>query len=324
MSSDCDFALIQQSVISDSHRLNLDISWIKLVTEDNYEEIKKSVSAYIPGYFEGDYDSFKKKLNSTKQYTSFSYSRDEARSTYMAYLPEAAYRAWSDCMQYKAQQANSGELIVGAHDATDNSAIITYRWEPTLNTLGSLTELEFQFAGVSNSQQIYQEMMTRHPAGSTNFSGELNFIAERNSSNSEMKIVINGKTSTGLSVNAYCTILPPPPTPQPESWEINFGASRYAEYLTPLSFRTRKLRIYVNSESTADYDEDTWQRLYITIQGNKYGPWERGTTRHNSPVLRSPSYDISVPAGTQQKIELDREDHHSSARDLVLYVQELD
>jgi hypothetical protein len=319
MSSECDAALVKQSIVSSEGRLSIDYSWMKLVTKDNYESVKDSASAVVPGYFDGDYDHFSEKRESNSSYEKLSYSLDEARSSFMAYFQKEAYQAWSDCMVNKGRD----RLIVGAYDASAESAVIVIRWEPLENTLGPLVRLRVTVKGGSIDGGQNLALASATPEGAGNFVGQQSFAVTRESSTSSIVVMVNGQTRTGLSVQGYCTVFPPSAPPELESWSFAYGRRDDVTELTPSATRARRIAISARSTDAFEQWGNPWHELEVLVDGGQVWIAREGT-QSNENELKMPERIYNVPAGKQHTVRLIHRGEFTKATGMWLSIRELD
>ena len=319
MSSECDIALAKQAVTSNQERVVTDLSWTKIVTSENYELFKQSLGVVIPGKFDGDYDSFDQKRRESSDSEWFSYTTDEARTSFMAYFPKEAYQAWSDCMVMRGRD----QLLVGAYDATASSAIIVIRWEPIESTLGPIYGMQVavkQGATIDNGQPIALANVT--PEGSGSFVGQQSFSVTRDSPTSAITVIVNGKTKTGLSVQGTCTVFPPPAPPQLKSWTFEYGAADDVTEHTPASPRARQIAISARSTDAFEEWGNPWHELEVLVEGMRAWILRAGTQSNDNP-LKMPERIYDVPANRQLKVRMIHRNERTKATGLWLTIREL-
>lgn len=95
---DCNIEAFKASRFEDSS-LAVRQAQLKLVNEANYEEAKKTASASVPGYFNGDYASFAAKRASSYQETRFNYSLDDSRHLVTSGVDANGLAAYKSCIQ---------------------------------------------------------------------------------------------------------------------------------------------------------------------------------------------------------------------------------
>ena len=82
-------------------------SVLSIVTQDNYEEMKKALSVSVPGYFSGDYDEFSKKREKFFSYFESSSSFSSSSEFYRHSLSKEGAQAYAECVGGK-----NGKLFV--------------------------------------------------------------------------------------------------------------------------------------------------------------------------------------------------------------------
>jgi hypothetical protein len=73
-------------------------SVLSIITRDNYEEMKKALSASVPGYFGGDYDEFSKKREEFFSYFEASSSFSSSSEFYRHSLSKEGAQAYAECV----------------------------------------------------------------------------------------------------------------------------------------------------------------------------------------------------------------------------------
>lgn len=122
---DCDTVLLQKTSNITRFRHQSHLSWLLLITKENYDEIKKSASAELIDYFSGSYDSFRKKREQYLKKANYSKTTDEAREEVRVNLPEDAVPAWRDCVL-----SNSHGLFTWTDHIDEEGAILGIGWNP--------------------------------------------------------------------------------------------------------------------------------------------------------------------------------------------------
>ncbi|MDH0647538.1 hypothetical protein N5D48_16350 [Pseudomonas sp. GD03858] len=134
-SSDCSSVLkLQEYRNSSDYSLNM--AYLHLVDESNYESAKKSASASYADLFSGSWDEFKTKRSQRFEKLDYNVDINDSREVYRASLSPEQISGWLSCMRQSAQP-----IIWYGH--TDKlGADLEIEWQPT-EDLGPLKDLEF-------------------------------------------------------------------------------------------------------------------------------------------------------------------------------------
>ncbi|MGC3985738.1 MAG: hypothetical protein QM777_14060 [Pseudorhodoferax sp.] len=73
-------------------------AFLSSVTEQNYEDMKRDFSAFVPGYFDGSYSEFNQKRNVTTQLVSLSSSASFAQTYQKRSLSPGAAESYAKCL----------------------------------------------------------------------------------------------------------------------------------------------------------------------------------------------------------------------------------
>ncbi|MFT3721177.1 hypothetical protein [Pseudorhodoferax sp.] len=79
-------------------------AFLSSVTEQNYEDMKKDFSAFVPGYFDGSYSEFNQKRNITTQLVSLSSSTSFVQSYQKRSLSPGAAESYARCLVDKSRK----------------------------------------------------------------------------------------------------------------------------------------------------------------------------------------------------------------------------
>jgi hypothetical protein len=196
-SGKCDSILIQQTS-SVSLSQNSKLSYLKIVTRENYEEAKRGAQgqAYA-NLFSGSYDEFIVKRQRFFTSTSYQRSLSLAREEFKSFLNEGQISGWVACMQ------SNNEMYSHFKDVDTENATLVIGWEAPAS-LGALSNVEFRLQYGSTKDSVSQD----------NFAGEEPLIIERDSTNHTIRGHIKGKLPSGFSKQANF-FLPPLPEIEP-------------------------------------------------------------------------------------------------------------
>lgn len=79
-------------------------SVLSIVTRDNYEQMKKSLSVSVPSYFSGDYDEFSKKREQFFSYFEASSTITSSSEFYRHSLSKEGAQAYAECVGSKSNK----------------------------------------------------------------------------------------------------------------------------------------------------------------------------------------------------------------------------
>src|SRR5262249_538663 len=116
----CDVTLFK-TMVSDHVKQESYIFILDEVTQDNYNEMKTSIGATVPGYFDGNFDQFQAKRDqlhkSLQVQSQQKYYRDYAIST----LTPAGLEAYNKCL--RALREESELTLLHANDTSVDSKV---------------------------------------------------------------------------------------------------------------------------------------------------------------------------------------------------------
>jgi hypothetical protein len=122
-SDSCDSVLLQQTALV-SDKQSLLLSYLNLVNNENYESAKRSASAFVPGYFDGSYESLKAKRSKLYAEQRYALSTESSRDEFKSYLNPEQISGWVDCKK----QSSVEQLIVYYKDVDAAGATLAVLW----------------------------------------------------------------------------------------------------------------------------------------------------------------------------------------------------
>lgn len=182
------------------------LAWMRLIDQSNYSEHKESASAFVPGYFNGSYDSFSQKRQTLFLQENYDQSIFEAEQELRIFLRSDAIEGWKTCMSSKNDPFKTWIEVID-----EKSGIVAIMWTPPPGLQGAL-DVTFFINGAKENIEI-----TELNVGTTRL------LLTRKSNNSVIKGVINGviNNAGSYSTNIYLPkiseelLLPSPDEPTP-------------------------------------------------------------------------------------------------------------
>lgn len=190
------------------------LAWMRLVNQSNYESFKQAGSASVPGYFDGDYNSFNEKRNKLFEKETYQSSEFEAQQELSIEVPPDVISAWQTCMV-----ANSTGLFVYAKNVDEDGATLSVNWKPSPG-LSELQGVSVALHGAAKGDLQKQKKIDI---------GERFFSILRENKNQVVRGTISGKPGTyGVySAEIYIPqklkppVVPPTPPPPPAPVKLN-------------------------------------------------------------------------------------------------------
>lgn len=201
-SQDCNNVLMQKTVHLLGTQARSKLAWMKLVNSDNYEMAKNQAAADVPGYFSGDYDSFKEKRDKLLTKEAYSLDEFEASQELRIGLPKGSVSAWRDCVI-----ANSSGLFSWVEDIDKDAATVGLAWQPAPG-LTTLDKVDPDLIGAKKDSKIFS--LKNLPKG------EKYFIVQRDKKNGVIRGAISGiagvdgNYSTKIYIPPIVEVKPPP------------------------------------------------------------------------------------------------------------------
>lgn len=98
-------------------------AFLSSVTAENYDEMKKDFSAFVPGYFTGDYAEFQRRFSITSELVSHQSSTTFAQSYLQRSLSPGAAQNYARCL------VESSKKLVGAwiSEVSDDMIVVSVR-----------------------------------------------------------------------------------------------------------------------------------------------------------------------------------------------------
>ncbi|MBI2359043.1 MAG: hypothetical protein HYV04_09095 [Deltaproteobacteria bacterium] len=128
---DCDAVLITTSIRTHS-RDKLALATLKLVDQENYDQVKAGIGALgtipiegVPVDFGVSFDKFSEQRNKVYQKETLHFTRDTAHSLVMSYLDESIAKTWLDCKRVKSPGFHLAPLY-----RSETEIIIKAVWQP--------------------------------------------------------------------------------------------------------------------------------------------------------------------------------------------------
>lgn len=180
-SSTCDTVLLQRTLDLAMAQSTERLSWLKLVTEDNFEQIKHDAKADVPEYFSGSWKDFSEKRNTLYKQESFTRNASDSRSVVRSNLPEGAVDAWRACVV-----GNVTNLVTWIDKVDTAGATIGISWKPAPG-LGKLHNPRLVLFGASGADPF---------SGQTEFTGQTTIVVHRDAADSPIRGAITGTAGT--------------------------------------------------------------------------------------------------------------------------------
>jgi hypothetical protein len=153
---------------------------LDLVDDKNYEVQQKQYKAVVPGYFDGDYKSFKDKRSERYALHSYQSSQTESAQRLRLGLADGAVANWLACIQSQGK-----DLFAYVSNVTESGVTIRVEWKPP-SGLGDIT-IKADIANVTSKPEI--SSFTLSP------NGAINFELTRVNKALEIRGPLNGKTA---------------------------------------------------------------------------------------------------------------------------------
>jgi hypothetical protein len=159
------------------------LSWLNLVTRNNYEKMQRSASAEALteyGYFTGKYDQLDEKRKQENITQGFDLSSQESSTAFSSLVPPDVLKEWSKC---KEDNADDGLTSWLSH-VDPSGANLRIRWKPA----AGLDEIRV------TTTQSYGIASLPFPRGYKLGRGEMTIILVRSDPTKPMRGTINGST----------------------------------------------------------------------------------------------------------------------------------
>lgn len=107
---------------------------LRVVNQENYEQMKQKLAASIPGYFDGDYQSFSQKRSRLNQLFAESGATEIHRNYFTRSLSAEGARAYAECVARTSEKplaawieaATDSHVVVGLRTAVTGDADVSY------------------------------------------------------------------------------------------------------------------------------------------------------------------------------------------------------
>jgi len=266
--SECDSVLITRTKI-DKLDTKVSMSWLKMVTQDNYKEAKASAGGSYGDMFDGEWSDFKKERDALEIRENFDYKMEVARSVIQTGVPEDAVRAWSECMADRSEG-----LFCLVRRVEEDVAVIAviFRYSGDTNLVNRTSHVV--------GGTILEDQFTKDPDDP--FEGTALITIQRDKTK-DIVLTVGGKRGGGtVSDEAYVPkdLLPPKKTYH----EHDFGAAVDFSWEVPRAARARELKVWFGSYHHADEDTATcWATFRINnkvaYKYPKTGYFKKGTVK---------------------------------------------
>lgn len=323
--SKCDAVLVARTVKSDAMKYTLDLSWMKLINEDNYEQAKTDLKVVVPGYFDGDYGQFDAKRNLLQQQEWYSKKENLVRTQYLALTPAEAIAAWRDC----TIASGGGAVLVGyMREVTDTQAVLHLEWGPVEGTVGRLhkTRLQVQGATITNDADAFITSWVEDLA-KDGFVGSAKVMLTRQGADVPIVVTASGRVAAGSFYSVSLEYEPPAPPPEIQLFRDrkDFGAANGALVVDAEPTRDRLLDIDVQYQSNYETPGDPYFGLRVVVDGAQEFYRREGSQR---PIgqgfdVISTRFQRKLKAGQSMKIAVDIESYNSKAHSVRIEVNEL-
>jgi len=197
--SSCDSVLLTRNTESVTASKRTLQAWLKLVTEDNYDTMKRKAVASLAGFFVGGYQDFATQRRHYYEESHYNSDEFEARQELRVALPSDAVGAWRDCVT-----RDTAGLVIWIDDVTADAATIGVRWKPSAG-LGALRDVSVDLTGAKAGSRLANTTILNQ--------GQTTFIVERRTRNMPVRGAINGTTGSPavtFSEKFYVPSMPPP------------------------------------------------------------------------------------------------------------------
>lgn len=280
--SKCDAVLLARTVKVDALRYQQDLAWMKLVNQSNYEQAKTEIGAVVPGYFDGNYDTFAAKRDQLSSQEWFTRSENMVRTQFLALAPDEGIRAWRDCTL--ANSAGGAVLIGYMREVNDENAILHLEWSPAEGTVGPLrkTRLIVQGATIEPPDEpdgFSSSWITA--VTDKGFTGAVRILLKRTGADHPIMVTASGKVKAGAVYPVSLEYKPPAPPPEVAlySRKQDFGAAPGTLDVDVDPYRDRLLDIYVRYESNYETPGDPYFGLRVKVDGAQQFYLRQGSQR---------------------------------------------
>jgi len=126
--------LLQFDVTSISSDYASQFAALRVVSQQNYEQMKHKLAASVPGYFDGDYQSFSLKRSKLNQLFAETGSTEIHRSYFTRSLSPEGARAYAECIARSSEKpvaawveaATDSHIVIGLKTAVTGDADVSY------------------------------------------------------------------------------------------------------------------------------------------------------------------------------------------------------
>ncbi len=173
---------------------------LNLVDERNYEESKQKYNAIVPGYFDGDFQSFKQRRASRFQQTSYQSSKFQSQQELRIELPPDAVSAWLTCVTQ-----TSSNLFAYIDEIDEAAVTLKIKWAAPPGLPG--INVTPQLINVAPGSLLDAPVLIQPH-------GEVRVILTRQNRSAALRGTLNGVVGTGMyAASFYVPVKTPPPQP---------------------------------------------------------------------------------------------------------------